>query len=125
MVWCDHRKYSCALVTLDTAKVERLAKARNIVDAGTLLEALKDEFYRFRSDASAKKVQNAWVPAAFQIVPAAFGEKDGTVNSTMKIVRHRVGTVYRELIDYSYSSEGRKTVNERNLETVRKLFRMK
>jgi long-chain acyl-CoA synthetase len=125
MVWCDHRKYSCALVTLDAAKVERMAKARGIVDAASLLAALKDEFYRFRSDASARKVQNAWIPAAFQIVPAAFGEKDGTVNSTMNIVRHRVGTVYRDLIDYSYSPEGRTTVNARNLETLRKLSKMK
>ncbi len=125
MVWCDHKKYSCALVTLDAAKIERMAKQRGIVDSSALLEALKDEFYRFRSDAKSKKVQNAWIPATFQIVPASFGEKDGTVNSTMKIVRHRVGTVYRDLIDYSYTTEGSKTVNARNLETVKKLLRMK
>ncbi len=124
MVWCDHKKYSCALVTLDTAKVEKLVKARDIADAAVLLEALKDEFYRFRADDKGKKVQNAWVPAAFQIVPQSFGEKDSTVNSTMKIVRHRVSTVYRDLIDYSYTSEGMKTVNSRNLETLKKLFKL-
>ncbi len=122
MVWCDHRKYSCALVSLDTAKVERLAKTRGITDAAALLEALKDEFYRFRTDPKGKKVQGAWVPAAFQIVPASFGEKDGTVNSTMKIVRHRVSKVYGDLVNYSYTPEGMKTVNARNLETVRSLF---
>ena len=86
MVWCDHQKYSCALVTLDTAKIERLIKEKGYKTAEELCDALQKEFYAFRNDPRAKKVQSAWIPAAFQILPSAFGEKDGTVNSTMKIV---------------------------------------
>ncbi len=124
MVWCEQKKYATALVTLDTAKVERLLKERGIADARAALEFLKAEFYAFRSDPKAKKVQAAWVPAVFQIVPAAFSEKDGTVNSTMKLVRHRVASIYRDLIDYSYASEGSTTVNERNMAALRTLFKL-
>lgn len=122
MVWCDHKKYSCALVTLDSGQVSRIAKEKNIKDAETLLKALQEEFYRFRTDPKAKKVQGAWIPACFQIVPTPYSDKDGTVNSSMKLVRHKVTARDRDLIDYSYTKEGSSTVNERNLETVARLF---
>jgi len=124
MVWCDHRKYSCALVALDAAKVERFIKDKGIKTARELCESLNAEFYAFQDDPRAKKVQRAWVPAAFQILPAALGEKDGTVNSTMKIVRFKVSQVYKDLLDYSYTKEGSLTVNERNIETLKTLFKL-
>jgi long-chain acyl-CoA synthetase len=124
MVWCEQCKYVTALVTLDAGKVERLIKAEGITKAEALLERLKDEFGKYRDDPKAKKVQAAWMPAVFQIVPSAFGDKDGTVNSTMKIVRHRIAAVYADLIEYSYQPEGAKTSNERNLATLREMFKL-
>lgn len=124
MVWCDHKKYSCALVTLDTAKVERLAAKKGIKTAEALCAALQEEFYAFKKDPKAKKVQNAWIPAAFQIVPSPFNEKDGTVNSTMKIVRYKVSQAHKELLEYSYTKEGSATVNPKNIDTLRTLFKL-
>ncbi len=124
MVWCEQRKYVTALVTLDVGKVARLVKAEGTATAEALLERLKDEFAKFRDDPKAKKVQAAWMPAVFQIVPTPFGDKDGTVNSTMKIVRHRIAKVYAELIEYSYTPAGSKTANERNLAALRLLFKL-
>ena len=125
MAWCDHRKYTVALVTLDTAKVERLVKARGITRADALLPLLKEELYKFRTDPKARKVQAAWVPSVFQIVPGSFNEKDGTVNSMMKLVRHRIVEVHGDLIEYAYTKEGSRTENERNLETLRGLFTLR
>ncbi len=125
MVWCEQRKYVTALVALDAGKVERLIKDEGIAEASALLDRLKDEFGKFRNDPKAKKVQAAWMPAVFQIVPASFSDKDGTVNSTMKIVRHRIAQVYSSLIEYSYSPEGSKTINDRNLATLRELFKLR
>lgn len=124
MVWCDHKKYSCALVSLDTTKVQKLIAQKNIKTALDLCKILQDEFFAFKTDPKAKKVQAAWVPATVQIVPAAFGEKDGTVNSTMKIVRYKVSEVYRDLLEYSYSKEGSQTVNQKNQETLKNLFKL-
>ncbi|TXT49950.1 MAG: AMP-dependent synthetase and ligase [Spirochaetes bacterium] len=121
MVWCDHKKYSCALVSLDTAKLQRFTATKGLSTPQSILDALIKEFYAFKTDPKAKKVQGAWIPGTFQIIGAPFNEKDGTVNSTMKIVRYKVAEVYRELLEYSYSSEGSKTNNPRNLETLAKL----
>ncbi len=122
MAYCDHCKSTIALVTLDTAKVERLVKERGITTADDLLRLFKEEMYRFRNDPRAKKVQSAWVPSVFQIVPEPFNEKNGTVNSMMKLVRHKVVEAHRDLIEYAYTREGSTTENERNRETLKRLF---
>ncbi len=124
MVWCEQRRYVTALVCLDNAKVERIIKAEGIRSAPALLERLKDEFGKYRNDPKAKKVQAAWMPAVFQILSDPFSDKDGTVNSTMKLVRHRIASVYSDLIEYSYSPEGSKTLNERNVATLKALFKL-
>ncbi len=124
MAYCDHCKYTIALVTLDTAKVERLVKERGITAADDLLRLLKDELYGFRTDPRAKKVQLAWVPSVFQIVPEPFNEKNGTVNSMMKLVRHKVVDIHRDLIAYAYTKEGSTTDNARNRETLKTLFKL-
>jgi long-chain acyl-CoA synthetase len=124
MVWCEQKKYVAALVNLDTAKVARIIKAEGIADAESLLERLKVEFSKYRDDPLTKKVQATWCPAVFQIIPTPFSDKDGTVNSTMKIVRHRIAKVYADIIEYSYTPEGSKTSNERNLAAVRELFKL-
>jgi long-chain acyl-CoA synthetase len=124
MVYCDHKKYTTAFVTLEESKVKRLIKEQGIKTAEALLEALKVEFYRFRTDAEAKKVQGTWIPSAFHIVPEAFTDKNGTVNSTMKIVRHKIVAVYKDLVEYAYTPEGSRTENPRNIETLKGLFKL-
>jgi len=69
-------------------------------------------------------VQAAWVPSVFQIVPEAFSENNGTVNSLMKLVRHKVTEVYADLIEYSYTKEGSVTENPRNLAVLASLFKL-
>ncbi|MDX9784688.1 MAG: AMP-dependent synthetase, partial [Spirochaetia bacterium] len=124
MVWCDHKKYSCALVSLDANKVQRFIAKKGINSAESLCSALQEEFYAFKKDPKAKKVQSAWVPGTFQILGTPFSEKDGTVNSTMKIVRYKVSELYKDSLEYSYTKEGSQTQNPRNLATLRELFKL-
>jgi hypothetical protein len=42
----------------------------------------------------------------------------------MKLVRHRVVELHRDLLDYSYTAEGSKTVNPRNVATLRAMFKL-
>ena len=122
IAWCDQRKYVAALVTLDTANVRRLAALKNCRTASELLAALKEEFFAFASDSKVHKIQSAWIPKVFQILPFGFSEKDGTINSTMKVVRHRIAELHRERLEYSYTPEGSTTINQRNLQTLRDIF---
>lgn len=122
MVWCDHRKYTMALVTLDEVKIKNLIAKKSIHSAEALLGILVDEFYRFKNDPKAKKVQSTWIPSVFQILEEPFSEQNGTINSTMKLVRHKVSEVYKEYIEYSYLSEGSNTINKKNLSLIARRF---
>jgi long-chain acyl-CoA synthetase len=124
MAYCDHRKYTIALVTLNTLNVQRLIAAKGIDRTEELLQHLSREFVKHRFDSKAKKVQPAWEPAVFQILPKSFNEKDGTINSMLKLVRHRIVDVHRDLIEYAYTKEGSKTENQRNLSTLREAFHL-
>ena len=122
MTWCVYKKHPCALVTLDVARTKAFIAKRHIGDAETLCRALQEEFYRFKNNPEVQSVQTNWVPITFQIIDRQFGDKDGTINSAMKLVRHKVETEYGGLIDYSYTKEGSTTVNPRNIAVLRSLF---
>ncbi len=124
LVWNDHRKFTCALITLDDTSVRNAIKDNKIKTPESLLETIKESFYSFRSDPSYRNmVPPNWTPSTFQIVEEPFSEKNGLVNSTMKIVRYKVVDQYAELLDYVYSSSGSSYRNERNREALRRYFR--
>jgi long-chain acyl-CoA synthetase len=43
-----------------------------------------------------------WRPASFAIIPGAFDEAPGLVNSTMKLARHKARDFYRARLDELY-----------------------
>lgn len=121
LVWNDHRRFTCALITLDDTSVRKTIKEHKIKTPEALLDVLKESFYSFRSDPSYRNlVPPNWTPATFQIVEEAFSEKNGLINSTMKIVRYKVVDAYNELINYIYSAEGSNYRNARNVEALRR-----
>jgi len=124
MAWCVYKKHTCALVTLDVARTKALIAEKHIETAEALCRTLQEEFYRFKNCKDAQAVQSSWVPITFQIIGKQLSEQDGTINSTMKLVRHKVEAEYKELIDYSYTREGSTTINPKNIETLKMLFNM-
>ncbi|HSV55643.1 MAG TPA: AMP-binding protein, partial [Magnetospirillaceae bacterium] len=124
MAYNDQRKYTSAVVALETSAVERMIKTEGIRTAVSLMDRLVEEFYRFKGDPKAKRVPSNWIPSTFLIVPNGFGDKDGTINSTMKLVRHRIAKVHADGIEYLYAPEGSRPANPRNVEALRKLFNL-
>jgi len=63
-----------------------------------------------------------WIPSAFAIIEEPFSEQNGLVNSTMKIVKHKVYEVYASRIASLYAPEGKQATSPENLEALRKLL---
>ena len=122
MAWCLYRKNACAIVSLDIERTKAFIDEKGMKTAEQLCRALQDEFYRFRKTGEGQPIQDRWIPIAFQIIGGQFGEQDGTINSTLKLVRRKVEEIYGELIEYSYTDEGSTTVNPRNIATLETLF---
>jgi len=123
MLYNNQRKYTAALVCLDTGKVEELIKKENIKDADDLLGRIRDSLFTFREDPSYKnKFQPQWQPHTFQILPEPFSVENQMINSSMKMVRFKITQAYEDLIEYMYSEEGSSYTNDKNREVLKKLF---
>ena len=59
-----------------------------------------------------------WLPVAIAVLPEQFSEKDGLVNSTMKVVRGKVEKFYADRIEYAYTAEGKELLNDKNIASV-------
>ncbi|WP_352421538.1 AMP-binding protein [Proteiniphilum sp.] len=63
-----------------------------------------------------------WIPSAFAIIEKPFSEQNGLVNSTMKIVKHKVYETYASRIASLYTPEGKQATSPDNLEALKKLL---
>lgn len=59
-----------------------------------------------------------WLPSAVAVLPEAFSEQNGLVNSTMKIIRRKVEELYASRIEKLYSPEGKNILHEDNLKAL-------
>lgn len=124
MVWCVYRKYSCALVSLNMDAMTQLVHRIKPQSAKEICIFLQNEFYRFKNQNTFSGLNPSWIPVVFQIVTEPFSEYNGTINSSLKLVRHRVEELYADLIEYSYSKEGSSNVNPRNIAAIRTFFEL-
>ncbi len=123
MVYNDMRKYTSAIVTLDSAKVSKYVEKNKIADSEILVKAIKLDFYRFKDTAEYRnQFPEKWIPSTFQIVIEPFTEQNHMINSTMKMVRHKIQEAYPDKIELMYTPEGSNSVNDINRQTVKKFL---
>jgi len=62
-----------------------------------------------------------WLPSTIVILPEGFTEQNHLLNSTMKMVRGKITERFKDELEFLYTSEAKSIINQRNLETLRKL----
>jgi long-chain acyl-CoA synthetase len=123
LAYNDMKKHTTALVTLEESSCRKLFKAKGVTTAAAAIDALMIEFEAYRNVAKGENmIPPAWRPAVFEIIPKTFSEDDQLVNSTMKLVRHKVVEFYADRIEAMYADLDVK--NERNLGAVTELFEL-
>lgn len=84
-----------------------------------MLEKIQSEVDSYRKGGSRfGQFPERWLPAAIVVLPEQFTEKDGLVNSTMKVVRGKVEKFYADRIEYAYTPEGKNLLNEKNMASI-------
>lgn len=120
LVFNDMRKSTTALITLHADKVQKAALKQRITDPEILLKVIQQDLNRYKSvDVYRNRFPEKWTPSNFQVISEPFSEEKKMINSTMKMVRHKIIEYYRERIEYMYSSEGSSFVNDLNMEAVK------
>ena len=84
-----------------------------------MLDKIQEEVNAYKTGGSKGGMfPDRWLPAALAVLPEAFTEQNGLVNSTMKVVRAKVEKYYEDRIKYAYTPEGKELYNPKNIESV-------
>ena len=123
----DMKPYTILLLVPNMDALKEYVKSQNSkldpqsVEAKKLmLDKLQAEIDNYKTGGSKGGMfPDRWLPAAIAVLPEAFTERNGLVNSTMKIVRGKVEKYFADRIDYAYTPEGKLLYNEKNLESLK------
>jgi long-chain acyl-CoA synthetase len=112
MTYNEQCKFTSALITLNIDELQEAAKAAGIIgtagigdaDLDRIIGLIREDLAAFKDKGDYKAIPAQWQPASFAIIAEPFDEKNGLVNSTMKLVRHKVRDFYRARIDEVYAA---------------------
>ncbi|MBR0394524.1 MAG: long-chain fatty acid--CoA ligase, partial [Alistipes sp.] len=122
MIHNNQNPYTIAIIVPNAEALKR-ATANAEDKAAQAADILLAEIEKYRSGGEfGEEFPDRWLPAALAIVDEPFSEKNGLVNSTMKVVRNKVEAFYKERIEYCYTAEGKKLHNERNTASIEKVL---
>lgn len=110
--------YTTALIVPNVAALKKIDA--NPEQAALLIEK---EINEYRSGGKHDGLfPYRWIPSAFAVIEEPFSEQNGLVNSTMKIVKHKVYETYASRIASLYTPEGKQATSPDNIETLKKLL---
>lgn len=110
--------YTTALVTLNVEILKRRTG-----DPAEATKIISDEIAEYLKGGKNEDLfPSRWIPSAFAVVDEPFSEKNGLVNSTMKIVKHKVYERYAEEIAMLHSADGKRYDSEYNIEVLTRLL---
>ncbi|MDR0624319.1 MAG: hypothetical protein LBG10_07795, partial [Treponema sp.] len=72
-------------------------------DLDRIIDLIREDLTAFQHDPAYAAIPAQWRPASFALIPGAFDENNGLINSTLKLVRHKVRDFYRSRIDELYA----------------------
>jgi long-chain acyl-CoA synthetase len=127
MAYNEQCKFTSALVTLNAGELKAAAAEQKIsadTDEGLdrIINLIRDDLVAFAKQAAYSGIPAQWRPSSFAIIPGIFDENNGLVNSTMKLVRHKVRDHYRSRIDEIYLSGSADPCTPGNREALRKIL---
>lgn len=124
MLYNNQSAYTAALAVVNKAAVLQHLKRHNVSAESEqgqqlALDKLRDELNRFMPGGEFEGMfPPRWMPTAVALIPEAFSEANGMVNSTMKIVRPVIHAHYRETLSGLFTPEGKDFYNEANRKVI-------
>ncbi len=120
MIYNDHKKFTSAVVTLDHLKLKKL-KDHAPEEA---FKVIKEDLHKFKNHAAYKgKFPLKWTPSSLYIAHEQFSEENKMINSTLKMVRHKITSHYKREIEMMYESGGSKKVEAINLKAIERVLK--
>lgn len=125
ILYNNQSPYTTALIVPNKENIKRALAAKNLdltTDEGCKagVELIKADVERFKKGGDLEGMfPERWLPSTFAVLPEAFTEQNGMMNSTMKVVRGKVEKFYSDRIDHLYTPEGKVILNEKNIASLK------
>jgi len=126
MLYNNQNPYTVALVVPNmNAIIHELEKKGIGKDAPgseeNVLRVIQSEIDAYKRDGRFEGMfPDRWLPAAVALLPEAFTEANGLINSSMKMVRGKITKYFSKELDYLYKPEAKNIMNPMNVDAVRK-----
>jgi long-chain acyl-CoA synthetase len=126
MLYNNQNPYTVALIVPNIASINRELDKKG-VKAGTpeaheaFLHIIQQEVDAYKKGGRFEGMfPERWLPTAISVLPEAFTENNGLVNSMMKMVRGKITNYFAKELDFLYKPEAKNPVNPVNLDAVSK-----
>jgi long-chain acyl-CoA synthetase len=107
MAFNEQCKFTTALITLNAVELKAEMKRQGLSgdsDTDNIIDLIREDLSAFTKHPDYAGIPSQWRPASFAVIPGAFDESNGLLNSTLKLVRHKVRDLYRSRIDELYAA---------------------
>lgn len=125
ILYNNQSPYTIALIVPNKDNIKRLLAEKHL-DLTTedgrkaAIELVKSDIDKFKKGGELEGMfPERWLPSTFAVLPEAFTEQNGMMNSSLKVVRGKVEKAYKDRIDHLYTPEGKQILNEKNLESMK------
>ncbi len=127
MLYNNQDAYTIGLVVPDQQEIKAFLKESDIgaTTAKAAEEALKlinNELNKYFKGEYQNMFPHRWLPSAIGILPEALTEENKMINSTMKMVRDKVVSTYKEQLHLLFTPAGKNILNETNISNMRRLL---
>ena len=125
ILYNNQSPYTIALIVPNKENMKRALAEKNLdltTEEGrkAAVELVKADMDKFKKGGEHEGMfPERWLPSTFAVLPEAFTEQNGMMNSTMKVVRGKVEKFYKERIDHLYTPEGKQILNEKNIDSLK------
>ncbi|MCA0933805.1 AMP-binding protein [Lutimonas saemankumensis] len=122
MIYNDHEKYTTALVTINKKNLEEIIQKEGIKSYKDINRRLKEDMLSFAKQKEFEgKFPGKWIPSNFQVLQEPFTEENKMINSTLKMVRHKITETYRGRLDLMYGTKAVDKALEENVNELKKI----
>jgi long-chain acyl-CoA synthetase len=128
MLYNNQHPYTAALVVVNREPLREFMDEKGIdatseEAARACIQLVFSELERFRKAGDEGRMfPPRWLPAALALLDEPFTERNGMINSTLKMVRSKVADHYDERLEYLFTSEGKNPYNPKNIGAIKRIL---
>ncbi len=126
MLYNNQNPYTTAMIVPEIEEINRELKKLNINPGSAegnqkTIQWIESEINEFKKGGPQGELfPDRWLPATFVVLPEAFSQENGLINSTMKMVRGKITEYFSKELEFLYTPQAKNIENTMNMEAVQK-----